>query len=91
MLAESAQTSDSDRDVHDCLSLEELLQRFPGLAATIVGSLDQDGKKALRICSRACKAAADPLLTRVRVAGQTNGCIPLLFRSNWRHLHELHL
>ena len=74
-----------------CLSLEELFQRFPGLAATIAGFLDQDSKKSLRMCSRDCKAAVNPVLTCVRLRGRvdTRRSLTLLQSPNWRHLQGL--
>ncbi len=74
-----------------CLSLEELFQRFPGLATSIAGFLDEDGKTGLRMCSLACKAAVDPVLTRVRVWGCIEASLKLLQSPNWRHLQELHM
>jgi hypothetical protein len=74
-----------------CLSLEELFQGFPGLAATIAGFLDQGSKKRLRMCSRTCKAAVDPVLTYVRLRGDVGGSLTLLQSPNWHHLQELHM
>jgi hypothetical protein len=81
----------SNKEDARCLSLEELFQRFPGLAATIAGFLDQDSKKSLRMCSRDCKAAVDPVLTCVAVYGDVGGSLTLLQSPNWRHLRELHI
>jgi hypothetical protein len=83
----------SNKQGASCLSLEELFQRFPGLAATIAGFLDEDGKKGLRLCSRTCKAAVDPVLTHVTVRGVAAswGSLPLLQSPSWRHLQELHI
>jgi hypothetical protein len=67
---------------------EKLLQYFPDLAATIAGLLDQHSKKALRICSRACKAAVDPSLTHVTAPLVS---LLLLRSPNWRHLQKLSL
>jgi hypothetical protein len=72
-----------------CLSLEELFQRFPGLAATIAGLLDQGSKKGLRMCSRSCKAAVNPVLTHVGVLEDVGGSLALLQSPNWQHLQEL--
>jgi hypothetical protein len=73
-----------------CLSLEELFQRFSGPAATIAGFLDEDGKKALRMCSRACKAAVDPVLTHVTVQWDDTGrSLTPLQSPNWQHLQGL--
>jgi hypothetical protein len=74
------------------LSLEELFQRFPGLAATIAGFLDQASKKRLRMCSRACRAAVDPVLTHVTVQWDDKGrslALTQLQSPNWRHLQGL--
>jgi hypothetical protein len=81
----------SNKEDARCLSLEELFQRFPGLAATIAGFLDQDGKKGLRMCSWTCKAAVNPVLTSVRVWGFMKASLKLLQSPNWRHLQELHM
>ncbi len=89
IIAMPAETSNGVVD--GCLSLEEMFQRFPGVAAAIAGCLDQSDKKALRTCSRSCKAAVDPLLTHVTVAVDIGGSISLLQRPNWGHLQELHL
>jgi hypothetical protein len=67
---------------------EILLQCFPDLAATIMGLLEQHSKKALRICSRACKAAVDPSLTHVTARRVS---LLLLQSPNWRHLQKLGL
>ena len=72
-----------------CLSLEVLFQRFPGLAATIAGFLDQGSKKRLRMCSQACKAAVNPVLTRMTVWVDTGRSLTLLQSPNWRHLQSL--
>jgi hypothetical protein len=74
-----------------CLSLEELFQRFPGLAATIADFLDQKSKKRLRLCSRTCKAAVNMVLARVKVSEDVGGSLTLLQSPNWRHLQELHM
>jgi hypothetical protein len=74
-----------------CLSLEELFQRFPGLAATIADFLNKDGKKRLRMCSRACKAAVDPVLTHVTVVEDVGGSLTLLQSPKWCHLQGLRL
>ena len=74
-----------------CLSIGKLLQHFPGLVITIAGFLDQESKKRFRICSKACKAAVDPLLMHVTVSGRVRGSIPLLQNANWRHLQQLRL
>jgi hypothetical protein len=82
----------SNKQAARCLSLEELFQRFPGLAATIAGFLDEDGKKALRMCSRDCKTAVDPVLTHVTVLwGNTRPSLTLLQSPNWRHLQGLRM
>jgi hypothetical protein len=67
---------------------EILLQYFPDLAVTIMGLLDQHSKKALRSCSRACKAAVDPSLTHVTARRVS---LLLLQSPNWRHLQKLSL
>ncbi len=87
-----AQASSNGQNA-SCLSLEELfqLQRFPGLAATIAGFLDQDSKKGLRMCSRTCKAAVDPVLTRVKMRDCVQASLKLLQSPSWRHLQELHI
>jgi hypothetical protein len=82
----------SNKEDARCLSLEELFQRFPGLAATIAGFLDQDSKKSLRMCSRDCKAAVDPVLTHVTVQWDDTGrslALTQLQSPNWRHLQGL--
>jgi hypothetical protein len=83
-----AQTS-SDVDVNSTLSLVALFQSFSGLAAAIVSYLDQDSKKKLRACSRACKAAVNPLLTRVAVSSEVGASVILLQSHSWHHLQEL--
>jgi hypothetical protein len=73
--------------------LEQLFQRFPGTAAVVVACLDEGGKKRLRACSRACRAAVNPALKSVTVPpdGMARIYIPLLQSACWRHLQELHL
>jgi hypothetical protein len=67
---------------------ETFLQCFPNLAATIMSLLDQHSKKALRSCSRACKAAVDPSLTHVTARRVS---LLLLQSPTWRHLQKLTL
>jgi hypothetical protein len=76
------------------MSLEELLQRFPGLAATIVGCLDHGSKKCLHACSRACRDAVSQTLKGLAVP-----CYPydemiyirLLQSPRWQHLQTLRM
>ncbi len=81
----------SNKQVPRCLSLEELFQCFPGLAATIAGFLDQCSKKGLRMCSQTCKAAVDPVLTHVILLEDVERSLTLLQGPKWRHLQGLRL
>jgi hypothetical protein len=75
-------------------SLQELFIRFPGLAATIAGYLDQNSKKNLRACSRACRDAVDPTLKGITVPAEHAAAmvyLPLLQNARWHHLQDLRL
>jgi hypothetical protein len=73
--------------------LEQLLQRFPGLAAHIIGWMDEDSTKGLRACSRTCRAAVTKMMKRAELYHSLDVKVDLQLvqTPRWQHLQELRL